>query len=310
MTMKYLAHVLLVVTLVVVGCQKPDAVVVNPDNESAAGFELTNLSSVDTNFVATSSVDSTGLFPEDTKKFTSFLLLNSVKYDAGNGVSGVTYSTAYFGDHDRPFVMNGHTYGYYEYDPDPIMHRGWTLNGLPMDRRPYRIHVPSASSGPAGDTTLGYYYVRVLANYRPNSYYTWRSGFSFAVVDSSGFSVKSPDDLQVLSPAGGSILSREKQLELRWTGEGSLDIVISVIDPSFSPANTTGIKPLLNLHPKVNTGRAILESRILQLLPKGRFFVFTFILRSRDERQPVVGSFSGGILIQAASLYNSYVQLE
>jgi len=59
----------------------------------------------------------------------------------------------------------------------------------------------------------------------------------------------------------------------------------------------------------VNTGRAILNARVLAMLPRDRrFWVFTFVLANRDTSL-VVGGFQGGVLIQAASVYNSYVEL-
>jgi hypothetical protein len=306
--MKHLPRYLLIGTLAVFGCQKPDAVVVNPDEKSSPPVEVTNLSSDETALVANSPVDTTGLTPADNAKFTAFVLLNNVKYDAGRGVVTVAFSRVYFGDHDKPFVWNGHIYGYYEFDFDPLMHRSLALNGLPMERRPYRIHLPLTALGPSADTTLGYFYVRLLPGIQANTNYTWTSPFHLSVVDSSMFSVKFPDDLQVLSPVGGSVLSRDKELELRWTGKGPVDIVVSAIAPSFAAANPI-VKPLLKLHPETNQGRAVIEPRILRSLPRVRNFVFTFIIRTRDERSPA-GPFSGATLIQAASLYNCYVQLE
>ena len=306
--MKHLPRCLLIGSLALVGCQKPDAVVVNPDEKTSPAVEVTNLTSDDFSLAASSPLDTTGLTPLDNSKFTAFVLLNNVKYDAGRGVTSVAFSSVYFGDHDKPFIWNGRVFGYYEYDFDPLMHRTLLLNGLPMDRRPYHIHLPVSGSGPSGDTTLGYFYMRSLPGIQANTNYTWSSPFPLSVSDSSIFSVRFPDDLQVLSPAGGSVISREKGLELRWSGRGSVDIVVSAIAPSNLSAIPL-VKPVLKLHPEINLGRAVIEPRILRALPRVRNFVFTFIIRTRDERSPA-GPFSGATLIQAASLYNCYVQLE
>jgi hypothetical protein len=117
-------------------------------------------------------------------------------------------------------------------------------------------------------------------------------------------SVQTPEDLTVQAPAGGSVLSRSKQVDLRWSGSGNLVIVISTYNPV-----TGKTKPVLQLQPVVNTGKAVIDPHVLQLLPQVRNFVFTFIIANRFDRL-LGGMPKDRILVQAASVHNSYVQLQ
>jgi hypothetical protein len=65
------------------------------------------------------------------------------------------------------------------------------------------------------------------------------------------------------------------------------------------------------LKPRVNTGSVLLPARVLQLLPRDRFriFTFSFILANRDE-QRVVGRFPGALLLQAAEIYTTVVEIQ
>ena len=118
-------------------------------------------------------------------------------------------------------------------------------------------------------------------------------------------SVVTPEDLTVLAPPGGSILSRLKPVELHWKGNGNISIIVS----SYNLL-TGKTKPILQLQPAVNTGSAVIEPHVLQLLPQTKYFVFTFIIANKGDR-PLGGlSVNDRILVQAASVYNSYVQFQ
>jgi hypothetical protein len=70
------------------------------------------------------------------------------------------------------------------------------------------------------------------------------------------------------------------------------------------------VKPLVELRAKANTGRAVIPGKLLRELPGYRYVVFTFILGNRKETTIVQPQFAGTIVAQAASIYNSYVQLQ
>jgi hypothetical protein len=149
----------------------------------------------------------------------------------------------------------------------------------------------------------GFEYVTDLSTYQPNHNYTWNVSPPDSISPFTA-SIISPNEVTVQSPAGGAIVRRDRDLELRWTGNGNLSIIISGFEPV-----TRKTKPFLHIKPRVNIGSAILGRRVLNLLPnRFRYYVFTFVLSNRNE-SIVVGSFKGRVLIQAASMYNSYVEL-
>jgi hypothetical protein len=294
-------HAILAMVLILgTGCQKPGPVTVDPDVILNSTLEVTTIGTPDTNLTV-SGVDSSGIIPADGVNYAGFLLLNNIRYETGaGGFKTEVFSSVYFVDRNRPLLWNGKPVGYFGIDVAPGVLQFVTINSLPLLRVPYRLRVPGAS---VADSAFGYTFVRELsAMYQPNTTYTWNVP---ALNTMSGFApqIKSPDELRVSSPAGGSVLQREKGLVLRWTGKGDIDIVISLYFPG-----TRKTRPLLKIHPKVNTGGAVLDQRILQLLPRDRYFIVTFILARREERQ-LPGLFNGRILIQAAAVHNSYIEL-
>jgi hypothetical protein len=293
--------ILAIVLIFGTGCQKPGPVTVDPDVILNSTLEVTTIGIPDTNLTV-SGVDSSGVIPAEGVNYAGFLLLNNIRYDAGAGAFKTeVYSSVVFVDRNRPLLWNGKPVGYFGIDVAPGPLQFVTINSLPLLRIPYRLKVPGMA---VRDSAFGYTFIReVSAMYQPNTTFTWNVP---ALNATSSFApqIKSPDELRVSSPAGGSVLPRAKGLVLRWSGKGEIDIVISLFTPG-----TRKTKPLLKIHPKVNTGGAVLDQRILQLLPRDRFFVLTFILAKREERQ-LPGLFNGKILIQAAAVHNSYIELQ
>ena len=64
--------------------------------------------------------------------------------------------------------------------------------------------------------------------------------------------------------------------------------------------------PFMNLHPRVNIGSAIVSASLLEALPPGRI-TLTFIVVNR--KTPVAGT-PVAVLVQAASVYNSHIELQ
>jgi hypothetical protein len=117
--------------------------------------------------------------------------------------------------------------------------------------------------------------------------------------------IRTPDQLVVESPRGGTVVSRQADLELRWRGaQGSLSIIVSAYDTSTRKA-----KPLLELRPRDNTGRAVVPAKFLrELRPLHRYFVFTFVLANRDQMDLPIPR-APRVLLQAASVYSTYIEL-
>ena len=282
------------------GCQKPSPLTVEPAVESPAGSLLvTPLPSADTN-ITVNSIDSIGVLPTDQAGYSGLFLVNTVKYDNGHGVLALAYASAYFGDRNRPLVVNGKVVGYYGIDLMPSALAPLKIGGNLMIRYPYKIHIGGR------DTTFGYMYRASLplASLKPTTLFNWDDPVPDPRLSGFKDSIQTPEDLIVQAPVGGSVLSRSKQVDLRWTGRGNLIIVISTYNPL-----TGRTKPVLQLQPAVNTGNAVIDPHVLQLLPQVRNFVFTFIIANRFDRL-LGGMPKDRILVQAASVHNSYVQLQ
>jgi hypothetical protein len=280
------------------GCQKPSPLTVEPPADSPAGSLLvTVLGNPDTN-ITVSPIDSTGVLPTDQTGYSGLFLVNTVKYDNGHGALSTAYASAYFGDRNRPLVANGKIVGYYGIDLMPTAISPLKIGGIPMVRYPYKIHIGSR------DTTFGYMYRAAFAFLMPRTSFDWDDPVPDPMLSPFHDSVQTPEDLTVLAPVGGSVLSRSKQVDLRWTGGGNIVIVISTYNPV-----TGKTRPVLQLQPAVNTGKAVIEPRLLALLPQTKNYVFTFIIANRVDRL-LGGLPKDRILVQGASVYNSYVQLQ
>jgi hypothetical protein len=282
------------------GCQKPSPLTVEPPADSPAGSLLvTVLGSPDTN-ITVNPIDSIGVLPTDQTGYSGLFLVNTVKYDNGHGLLALAYASAYFGDRNRPLLVNGKVVGYYGIDLMPSAMAPLKIGGNLMIRYPYKIHIGSR------DTTFGYTYRASLplASLKPTTLFDWDDPVPDPRLSGFKDSIQTPEDLIVQAPAGGSVLSRLKQVDLRWTGRGNLVIVISTYNTL-----TGRTKPVLQLQPAVNTGNAVIDPHVLQLLPQVRNFVFTFIIANRFDRL-LGGMPKDRILVQAASVHNSYVQLQ
>lgn len=291
--MKHQIIILTLFLLFLAGCQEPSAVQLLPESDE---LEVTAIPLADTNYAA-GQVDSMAVLPGDQLRFAGHIYINKVTYDGPGAFRTHARAGVLFEDRNREVRNQFRRFGYYGIDLGTV-----NLNGSPMARVPHRVPIRRI----LGDSIVmaGVEYIADISEeYLPNATYVW----SVPAPDSiSPFttSIQTPDELTVQSPAGGSVVSRNRDLPMRWTGRGNLAIIISSYDPS-----SRRVRPFLHLRPRVNTGRAILNARVLAMLPRDRrFWVFTFVLANRDTSL-VVGGFQGGVLIQAASVYNSYVEL-
>ena len=292
-SMKSLATIGVLGAILVGGCEKPSTVEGTADDNA---LEVSAVSVSDTNYVA-AQFDSAGVLPTEQLRFAGRLILNRVTHDAGANVRVETFSRVLFEDRDRPVIILNRVLGFHGMNLGTVV-----LQGNPMNAVPHRIPLRRLP----GDSVIaaGIEYLLPVQTYQPQARYTW----DIPAPDSlSPFtaSIISPDVITVQSPRGGSTVYRNRDLRLRWTGSGRFLIIISGFDPL-----TRRTRPFLRLSPQVNNGTALLGSRVLNLLPaRFRFYVFTFVLANRDE-STVVAGFHDRILVQAATMYNSYVELQ
>jgi hypothetical protein len=297
--MRKLSILACVLFLCQAGCQKPTPLTVEPPADLPEGSLLvTVLGNLDTN-ITVDAIDSVGVLPTDQTTYSGLFLVNTVKYDNGHGMLTLAYASAYFGDRYRPLLVNGKVLGYYGIDLMPYAFSPLKIGGIPMIRYPHKIHIGSR------DSAFGYMYRAAFASLTPRTRFDWDDpGPDTTRLSPFKDTVVTPEDLKVLAPMGGSVLSRSHQVDLRWIGSGNLIIVISTYNPLTGKS-----RPVLQLQPTVNTGTAVIESRLLKLLPQTKNFVFTFIIANRVDRQ-LGGLPRDRILVQAASVYNSYLQLQ
>ena len=276
------------------GCQQPSDVQLTQD-EYETDLEVRSVVVPDTNVVV-SSVDSSAILPGDQLEFRAFFLVNNVTIDAGQAKTSFSYARVFVADSAMRFM--GRTIGYHGVDLGTVR-----LNGELMLKVP---HMVMLKRSPQPDSLLfsGVEYLKDLTGlYEPDHLYQWSvMGPGLGNVSQA---IRSPDKLVVHSPAGGSVLSREKDLVLLWTGaRGKLSIIISTFDPW-----SRRTRPLLELRSRTNSGRALLPAKLLRQLPRtSRYYLFTFILANRNDTI-VLQQFTGKVVAQAASIYNSYVEL-
>lgn len=294
--MKRVLPIVFVVTLMA-GCQHPDEVHLTPGPDDAASqVEITRIAPADTGS-ASGVFDSSAVLPADRARFGGFLSLNRVVDDfvvgAVRQVRSREFASAIFTDRNQPVSIGMKVFGYYGIKLDTVR-----IDGLRLFQLTHLVPVPLV-----GNVAAGYEYVRGMAgDYIPGKNYQWTLN---AGSNTARFAIQAPADLTVQSPLGGTVISRNRQLELRWRGSGNIAIVISEYFPLANKA-----RPILSLKPALNTGRLILGPRILALLPAGRqYFVFTFVLYNRDEQRTLAG-YPAEILMQASSVYNSFVELQ
>lgn len=272
-----------ILILMFAGCQKPNEVELTNDAleiETVVDSEPT---------LSRTSIDSTALLPKDEDRFEGRIFLNSVTNHTANGIESVVYSRIVFEDRNQPVIVDGRKHGYVG-----LLLRSIELNGDSM-----RARLRMFRNAPGGVE-----YFKVLPSYQPRRLYTWQ--LVSLLRDTSTISIQSPNELRVLSPAGGARIARNQDLPMQWIGQGDLFIIISRV---VRESNVPVVKPLFGARVRNNAQRAVLGKKFLKALPPAEAYVFTFVLANRAEKQSL-GRFDGRVLVQASSIYNSYVTLQ
>jgi hypothetical protein len=279
--------------VLLVSCNEPSAIELI-DEELSVVLDVTPVAPGDSNFTF-GSIDSIALTPGDQTRFAGSLVVAGVRTATVNGVSFEASSRVVFVNRLRPVQSNGRVFGFHGIDLGTIR-----LNSTPMFRVPHPVRIRRFGI-PDSIVLAGFHYVLPNISFTPNTDYVWS-----AMPDTLGvvqIGITSPDEVLVQEPRGGSIHSRAHDLRLRWTGRGDIAIVISAFEPQ------RGTKPLLMLKPRINRGHAVISARLLQSLPADHHrYVLTFVIANRNESHEV-GGFNGPILAQAASIFNTHIEL-
>jgi hypothetical protein len=277
------------------GCEQPSDIELNSDPQQAS-LEVIPLKVPDT-LVAVSPIDTSGVLPLDQLDFWGRFLVHHVTVDGGPGNrASFAYSSVLMSD--SVVRSGGMTVGF-----SGISLGMLTVNGIPMVEIPHRIRLRRLLQSDTVWTSGVEYLADLSATYAPDADYIWTSNsIRYGRFD---LSIRAPEDLAVLKPVGGTIYSRDRDIPLAWVGgKGVLTIILSAYDRV-----TKRVHPLLELRPNRNTGRALIPSSLVRQLPKRQDFVFTFILSNRREISLTQAS-RGRILVQAASVFSTYIQIQ
>ncbi len=279
--------------LLLAGCQKPADIALTPEVIDD-NLEVLAVALPDSN-IAVSSVDSSGVLPEDQVNYNGSFVVQSVTWDAGSSVLSAAYSRVFFAD--SIVRVLGRRVGTGGMDVGTL-----SLNGSLMVKWPYRISLGRIFGVDTSITRGVEYLVDLTQSYQSDHAYSWT--VMTRLVPVFTVSIQTPEDLTVLSPRGGAVIPRTKDLDIRWNGgKGKMSVIVSQYDP---PTRT--VKPILELRVKANNGKAVVPAKLLSTLPQQRYFVLTFILANRKEvtvTQPATGT----ILVQAAAVHNCYVEV-
>ncbi|MBX2990411.1 MAG: hypothetical protein KF749_04485 [Bacteroidetes bacterium] len=268
----------ILIATILAGCQKPTEVQLSDDQSR---LEIEAISDADTSLDGT-AVDTTALLPRDHRDYVGFATVSSVRSDWGTGVRQSV--------HARVVVVN-------KSNRIPFHDRGVffgrllgtvRINGEFMIPR-LRIQ---------GNLDSGVEYVRDILNHLPRRVYTFTAD-SLA----SPLTIESPENLTVTSPVGGQRINRGSDLELRWSGQGKISLIISKVTIE---QGETRVVPVLNINARQADGRVVLSRRVLSLLPRGDY-VFSFVASNRAEYQTL--RYQGKVLMQASSIHNVRVDL-
>lgn len=291
--MKRVLMFLFGVALVLGGCRHPSDVEL-ADDAAGSNLEVFAVTLPDTN-IAVNSVDSTGVLPGEEVKATGAFLINAVTWDAGTTKRSIAYARAFFAD--SVVRISGRSVGFIGRDVGSVV-----LDGALMVKVPHRIPVLRVVS-PDSIVVRGVEYLADLTgSYQHNHQYTWT--VINRLIPILTVKEQTPEALAVLTPRGGAIHSRSKDLPISWDGgRGKMSVIISSYEPVLKR-----VRPLLELRVRTNNGRAVIPSKLLSQLPARTSFILTFVLANRTESvitQPV----SGRVLSQAAAVYNVFVEL-
>ena len=290
-TMNRLTLFVLTLGLLLYGCSKPAPVELQQDAGDAI-LEVTSVVQGDSSLGLT-TVDSSAVLPEDQGRFACLLQVAHVRFDAG-GVVDTTLAFAHVivEDRNRPVQIGNRIIGYF----------GMNLGLVYISANQNASLMIPVSHRPGRRDTAGVEYYRDMTDitlpYRPTTRYTFRA-FPDSL-DIFPTSIETPEDINVLFPRGGSVIRRDRDLALAWTGYGTLSFVISELSNGRA-------RPIFRVKVRNNLQHAVLSKKILQLLPV-HDYVLTFMLENRKEGI-TTASFSGRVLVQTASVYNTYVRL-
>jgi hypothetical protein len=283
-----------------VGCQENSPVELALE-QNAATLELKVLPAIDSTLIVDASVDTSGVMQQEEQQYPATFLINGVKTDVGSSRSSFSYSRILLNDKRSPIRELGKVIGYLGLDVGTAKVN--TVD-LPKTLRPYRTWTSFSPAYNAGRA-----YTLVDQDNQPVGNFSYAAGQTYRfVADGRGsvspfeLAISSPEEITILEPKAGSVVFKNDNLEVRWSGKigGSFRVLIS----SYSARSNTPIKPLLQVDVKEGSSSLTLPAKVLKSLQAnsdGRY-LFSFISMNRSEAS--IPGYTEKVLVQAASIHN------
>jgi hypothetical protein len=283
------------------GCQENSPVELALD-QSRPALEVKALPAIDPSLIVDASVDTSGVMQQEEQLYPATFLVNSVKTDIGASRNTFSYSRILLNDkRNRITDSIGNVIGYLGLDVGAAKVN--TVD-LPKTLRPYRTWTsfsPGYNAGPA--------YTLVDQDNQPVGNFTYAAGQTYRfVADGRGavspfqLAISSPEEITILEPKAGSVVLKNDDLQVRWSGKvgGTFRVLIS----SFNASSNVPVKPFLQIDVKEGTNILTLPAKVLKSLQvnnDGRY-LFSFISMNRSVTS--VPGYTGNVLVQAASIHN------
>lgn len=296
---------LVVLFLAGVGCEDNQPVQILDESGSQGGEEIeVGVVGIQTDTTGTAlSVDTTGLLQSESARYAASIIVSGVQYDLPGQHHEVSFAHAVFVDLGEPVLLMGRVIGFQAMDVGKVF-----LDGLELHRIPHRLR----DAASATDTVAGVRYGLLnddgrgdpTFDYRPNHLYVWDVSGG-PRVGAGGASILSPGRVNVLYPTPDVEVSRERSLEILWSGARPEVIIISGVR---SGANLS-VQPLFKVNVPRLSRRIVLPAKMMRLLPADRFERFLFTFGASNSKEIIVQGYSSKVLLYVASVHNVVVKV-
>ena len=289
-----------VAALWVLGCQEQLPVALTPD-QTASALEVKVLPAIDSSLIVEASVDTSGVTQSEEQTYPATFLVNGVKSDLGTSHTSFSYSRILLNNTLNSITVAGKVIGYVSVD---VGQAKVNSVDLPKFARPVRTYTNFFTGQNAGSA-----YALVDKDNAPISDFTFapRQHYRFVAdgrgaVSSFELGIDSPDEVTVVEPKAGSVVFRDRDLQIRWDGKAGSKFRILV--SSFNPASNVSVKPLIEVNVTEGSNSIVIPSDLLEGLranSDGRY-LFSFISSNRNVVS--IPGYKGNVLVQASSIHN------
>lgn len=139
--------------------------------------------------------------------------------------------------------------------------------------------------------------------YKPVYVYAWQAEGADSIPP-FGISFVSADTVRIVAPVVGDVVPAGRDLVMRWNG-GASELLIQI--GTVRPGELS--RSLFRLRVRTNRGRAIIPSRVLQLLPRDYPYI-AFSLISEKHSTTRVSGFGDEVLLQSAYAHSIVVRVQ